>query len=99
MKFEKINLEKIKSVIKSKMSAAHERPTSRSQVLCPILGKAEDLKTNALPTTAELLKYYLHLKLESNKKKTYRFAIQDSRFSDSNMGIQLCANCFKTPCD
>ena len=51
------------------MSAAHERPTSRSQVLCPILGKAEDLKTNALPTTAELLKYYLHLKLESNKKK------------------------------
>ena len=79
------------------MSAAYKRLTSRSQVICTILGKVEDLKTNALLTTAELLNYHLHLKLDS--KKTYRFAIQDSRLSDSNMGIQLCANCFKTPCD
>jgi len=43
--------------------------TSRSKVNCPILGKPEDLKVNVLPTTDDLLKYYLHLKEESHKQK------------------------------
>ena len=49
------------------MSASGKSP-SRSQVLCPILGKPDDLKTNVLPTPEELLKFYLHQKLESNSK-------------------------------
>ena len=49
--------------------SASGKSSSRSQVLCPILGKPDDLKTNVLPTTEELLKFYLHLKLESNSKK------------------------------
>ena len=42
----------------------------RKYILCAILGKPEDLKTNVLPITQDLLKYYLHLKHKSNKAKT-----------------------------
>ena len=43
--------------------------TSRSKVNCPILRISADLKANVLPTTHDLLKYYLYLKEESLKKK------------------------------
>ena len=55
--------------MKNEMTSAPGKPTSISQVLCPILGKPEDLKTNVLPTTEELLKYYLYLKHESDVEK------------------------------
>ena len=55
--------------MKNEMTSAPGKPTLRSQVLCPILGKPEDLKTNVLPTTEELMKYYLYLKFESDVEK------------------------------
>lgn len=43
--------------------------TLRSKLVCPLLGKPEDIKYNELPTKENVLKYYLYLKGESKIQK------------------------------
>ena len=80
------------------MSSTPGKPSSRSQALCLILGKSEDLKRNVLPTTKDLLKYYLHVKHASSKEKPTGLI---SKILDLvvQMGNQSCVNRVKTPCD
>ena len=51
------------------MSSTGGKPSSRSQVLCPILEKPNNLKRKVLLTIEDLLKYYFNRKHKSNNEK------------------------------